>query len=94
MLDSLQQFPVPLELGSPELDAVFQLWPHQFRVKGENDLPRPTGHTSPYAAQDPIGPLGDKGTLLAHGKFAIHEDAMANYWGVWVAALQLQIIES
>ncbi|PKU47554.1 hypothetical protein llap_2196 [Limosa lapponica baueri] len=26
-------------------------------------------------AQDPIGPLGDKGTLLSHGKFAIHQNS-------------------
>ncbi|PKU41982.1 pol- hypothetical protein [Limosa lapponica baueri] len=52
---------------SPELDAIFQLWPHQYRVEGDNDLPRPAGHTLPCAAQDSIGPLGDKGTLLAHG---------------------------
>uniref|UniRef100_A0A8C3JTI3 Chromodomain helicase DNA binding protein 5 n=1 Tax=Calidris pygmaea TaxID=425635 RepID=A0A8C3JTI3_9CHAR len=38
-------FPVPLELGSPELDAGFQLWPPQCRAEGENDFPRPTGHT-------------------------------------------------
>ncbi|PKU41675.1 hypothetical protein llap_8029 [Limosa lapponica baueri] len=64
-LDSLQYFPVPLELGNPEVDTVFQLWTHQCRVEGENDLPRPTGYTLPYAAQDSIGPLGNKGTLLA-----------------------------
>lgn len=34
---------------------------------GEDDLPQPTGNTLPNAAQDTIGPLDPKGTLLAHG---------------------------
>ncbi|PKU47400.1 hypothetical protein llap_2302 [Limosa lapponica baueri] len=41
--------------------------PHQGRVEGENNLPRPVGHTLPDAPQDTIGLLGHKGTLSAHG---------------------------
>jgi len=29
LLDSLQQFPVFLELKNPEMDTVLQVWPHQ-----------------------------------------------------------------
>ena len=48
-LDSLQQFPVFLELGSPELDTALQLWPHQGRAEREDHLPQPAGHTRLYS---------------------------------------------
>jgi len=35
-LDSLQEIPDFLSLGSPELDTVLQMWPHQGRVAGED----------------------------------------------------------
>ena len=38
--------------------------PHQGRVEGKENLPRPAGHTPLYAPQDPIGLLGSQGTLL------------------------------
>lgn len=31
-------------LGSPELNAVFQMRPHWGRVEGEDRLPQPAGH--------------------------------------------------
>ncbi|XP_061865958.1 P2X purinoceptor 6 isoform X2 [Colius striatus] len=37
-LASLQQFPVPLELGSPELDTGLQMRPQQGRAEGEQNL--------------------------------------------------------
>ncbi|PKU44630.1 hypothetical protein llap_5066 [Limosa lapponica baueri] len=36
LLSPLQQFPVHLELGSPELDMVLQMGPHQGRVEKED----------------------------------------------------------
>jgi len=39
--------------------------PHQGRVEGEENLPRPAGHTPLNASQDPIGLLGSQGMLLA-----------------------------
>jgi len=42
--------------------------PHQGRVEGQENLPRPAGHTPPNASQDAIGLLGSQGTLLAHGQ--------------------------
>jgi len=56
-----------LELGSPELDTALQMGPHQGSVEGQENLPRPAGHTPPNAPQDPIGLLGSQGTLLAQG---------------------------
>ena len=39
--------------------------PHQGSVEGKENLPRPAGHTSLDAPQDPIGFLGSQGTPLA-----------------------------
>ncbi|XP_048796179.1 uncharacterized protein LOC125691181 isoform X2 [Lagopus muta] len=69
-LDSSQELPVCFVLGSPELDAVLQVRPQQGRAEGEDRLPRPAGHALCNAAQDAIGPLGHKGTLLAHGNLS------------------------
>jgi len=38
-LDSLQEIPDFLSLGSPELDTVLQVRPDQDRVEGEDNLP-------------------------------------------------------
>jgi len=48
--------------------------PHQGRVEGEENLPRPAGHTLLHAPQDPISLLGNQGTLLAHGHLVIPQD--------------------
>uniref|UniRef100_A0A8B9FAM1 RB transcriptional corepressor 1 n=1 Tax=Amazona collaria TaxID=241587 RepID=A0A8B9FAM1_9PSIT len=42
------------------------------RVKGQEHLPRPAGHTPFDAAQDTVGLLGCKRTLLAHVHFFIN----------------------
>ncbi|KAK4830883.1 hypothetical protein QYF61_013812 [Mycteria americana] len=63
-------FPV---LRTPELDAVLQVGSHQSRVEGQNHLPRPAGHASFDAAQDTVGLLGCKRTLLAHVQLSIHQ---------------------
>ncbi|PKU43184.1 hypothetical protein llap_6520 [Limosa lapponica baueri] len=73
-LDSFQQFLVFLELGAPEPDRVLQMWPHQGRGEGEDDLLRPAGHALSKAPQETIGRLGHEDTLLAHGQLAVHQD--------------------
>ncbi|KAK4818202.1 hypothetical protein QYF61_008586 [Mycteria americana] len=72
-LDPLQQHHVLLVLRAPELDALLHVRSHQSRVKGQNHLPRPAGHASFDAAQDAVGFLGCKCTLLAHVQLFIHQ---------------------
>ena len=45
----------------------------QYRVEGQDHLPRSVGYTSFDAAQDIVGFLGCEGTLLAHDQLAIHQ---------------------
>ncbi|KAK4824943.1 hypothetical protein QYF61_021631, partial [Mycteria americana] len=63
-------FPV---LRTPELDTVLQVGSHQSRAEGQNHLPRPAGHASFDAAQDAVGLLGCKHTLLSHVQLFIHQ---------------------
>ncbi|GAB0205260.1 hypothetical protein GRJ2_002991600 [Grus japonensis] len=72
-LDSLQQLHVSPVLGTPDLDTVLQVESHKSRVEGQNHLPRPAGHTSFDAAQDTVGFLGCKRTLLAHVELLINQ---------------------
>jgi len=57
-------------LRSPLLDVILQVRPHQLRVEGQAHLPCPAGHTSFDEAQDTVGFLGCKGTLLPHVQLA------------------------
>ena len=68
-MDLLQQLHVLLMLGVPELDTVLQVGSHESAV--ENPPPRPAGHNSLDAAQDTVGFLGCKHTLLAYSQFSI-----------------------
>ncbi|KAK4816043.1 hypothetical protein QYF61_011051 [Mycteria americana] len=72
-LDLLQQVHVFPVLRAPELDAVLQVGSHQSRGEGQDHLPQPTGHASFDAAQDMVGFLGCKRTLLAHVQLFIHQ---------------------
>ncbi|KAK4826362.1 hypothetical protein QYF61_007956, partial [Mycteria americana] len=72
-LDPLQHVYVFPVLRAPELDAVLQVGSHQSRVEGQNHLPRPAGHASFPAAQDTVGFLGCKRTLLAHVQLVTHQ---------------------
>jgi len=45
---------------------------HQSGAEGQNPLPRPAGHTAGDAAQDEVGFLCCKRTLLAHVQLFIH----------------------
>jgi len=60
-------------LGTPELDAGFQVGSHKSGVKGQNPLPRPAGHAALDAAQDKGGFLGCKHTLVACAELLIHQ---------------------
>ncbi|KAK4810127.1 LOW QUALITY PROTEIN: hypothetical protein QYF61_009522, partial [Mycteria americana] len=72
-LDPLQQLHALLVLRAPELDAVLQVRSHQSRVEWQNPLPRPAGHASFDAAQDTVGILGCKCTLLAYVQLFVHQ---------------------
>ena len=52
-----------LELRSPELDTVLQMWPHHGTAEGEDHLLWPAGHTLYNAPQDITGVLGHKNTV-------------------------------
>lgn len=53
---------------------VFQIWPCQARVEGEDHLPCPAGQALLNAPLITIGFLGHSGTLLAHGQSVVHQD--------------------
>jgi len=59
---------------APDLDAVLQMAPHEGWVEWDNPLPDPAGHPSADGAQDTIGLLSCKSTLLADLKSFIHQD--------------------
>ena len=58
--------------GTPELDAALQVGSHQSRAEGQNPLP--AVHTGLDAAQDSIGFLGSKHTLLVHAQPLIQQN--------------------
>ncbi|KAK4816046.1 hypothetical protein QYF61_011054 [Mycteria americana] len=72
-LDTLQHLNVSLVVGSPKLNTVFEVRPHQCRVQGHNHFPAPAGHTISDTSQDNIGLLGHLGTLLAHIQAAVNQ---------------------
>lgn len=47
---TLSSMPTSLALGSPKLDAVLQVQPHQCTVEGKDCLPQPAGNALPNAA--------------------------------------------
>ena len=55
-------------LGAPELNIVLQVGSHESRAEGDSHLPHPAGHAAFGAAQDMVGFLGCKCTLLVHVK--------------------------
>ncbi|KAK4810750.1 hypothetical protein QYF61_007724 [Mycteria americana] len=57
----------------PKLNTVFDVWPHQCQVQGDNHFPSPAGHTIPDTSQDAIGLLGHLGTLPAHIQPAVDQ---------------------
>ncbi|KAK4825244.1 hypothetical protein QYF61_025643 [Mycteria americana] len=63
-LDTVQHLNVPLVVGGPKLNTVFE---------GHNHFPTPAGHTIFDTSQDAIGLLGHLGTLLAHVQLAVNQ---------------------
>ncbi|KAK4824081.1 hypothetical protein QYF61_010592 [Mycteria americana] len=72
-LDTLQPLNVPLVVGGPKVNTVFEVQPHQCRVQGHDHFPSPAGHTISDTSQDAIGFLGHLGTLLAHIQAAVNQ---------------------
>ncbi|KAK4814202.1 hypothetical protein QYF61_012439 [Mycteria americana] len=72
-LYTLQPLNIPLVVGGPKLNTVFEVRPHQCRVQGHDHFPTPAGHTIFDTSQDAIGFLGHLGTLLAHSQSAINQ---------------------
>ncbi|KAK4824657.1 hypothetical protein QYF61_017030 [Mycteria americana] len=72
-LDTPQHLNVPLVVGGPKLNTVFEVWPHQCRVQGHNHFPSPAGHAIFDTSQDAIGFLGHLGTLLAHIQLSVNQ---------------------
>ncbi|KAK4823306.1 hypothetical protein QYF61_000519, partial [Mycteria americana] len=72
-LDMLQPLNVPLVVGGPKLNTVFEVRPHQCRVQGHDHFPSPAGHAIFDTSQDAIGFLGHLGTLLAHIQAAVNQ---------------------
>ncbi|KAK4811103.1 hypothetical protein QYF61_016389 [Mycteria americana] len=72
-LDTLQHLNIPLVVGGPKLNTVFEVWPHQGRVQGHDHFPSPAGHAIFDTSQDAIGFLGHLGTLLAHIQAAVNQ---------------------
>ncbi|KAK4814103.1 hypothetical protein QYF61_008198 [Mycteria americana] len=72
-LYTLQYLNIPLVVGGPKLNTVFEVWPHQCRVQGHDHFPSPAGHAIFDTGQDAIGLLGRLGTLLAHIQAAVNK---------------------
>ncbi|KAK4810733.1 hypothetical protein QYF61_007707 [Mycteria americana] len=72
-LHTLQYLNIPLVVGGPKLNTVFEVRPHQCRVQGHNHFPSPAGHAIFDTSQDAIGLLGRLGTLLAHIQAAVNQ---------------------
>ena len=63
-----------LVLGTPNLDAVLWVGPHTGRVEGDIHLPAAAGHSSFDAAQDSLGLLSCRHTLLARVELFVHQN--------------------
>ncbi|KAK4810335.1 hypothetical protein QYF61_019138 [Mycteria americana] len=72
-LDMFQPLNVSLVVRGPKLNTVFEVRPHQCRVRGHNHCPSPAGHAIFDTSQDAIGFLGHLGTLLAHIQAAANQ---------------------
>ncbi|KAK4825372.1 hypothetical protein QYF61_027125 [Mycteria americana] len=72
-LHTLQHLNIPLAVGGPKLNTVFEVRPHQCRVQGHDHFPSPAGHAIFDTSQDAIGFLGHLGTLLAHIQAAVNQ---------------------
>lgn len=64
----------------PRIDTVLQMWPHLCWKEGKDHLTEPSDNIFPKGAQDPISPLGCKGTLFAHAQHGVHWDLLVFFW--------------
>jgi len=53
--------------------TILQVGFHRSRAEGQNHLPRPAGHPSFDAAQDTVGLLGCRCTLLRHVELLVNQ---------------------
>ncbi|KAK4828356.1 hypothetical protein QYF61_026017 [Mycteria americana] len=86
-LHTLQHLNIPLVVGGPKLNTVFE---------GQDHFPSPAGHAIFDTSQDAIGFLGRLGTLLAHIQAAVNKHPQRCH-GVAVAQVQdlaLGLVES
>jgi len=67
-LNPLQQLHVFLVLEAPGLNTALRVGPNEGRIERDNHLPRSAGSSFFDAAQDTVGLLGCKHTLLTHVK--------------------------
>ncbi|CAM5077534.1 unnamed protein product [Eretmochelys imbricata] len=71
-LDVFQFFHILLVVWGPKLDTVLQMRPHLCPIDGNDHVPRSAGNAPTYTAQNAIGLLGNKCTLLTHNQLLIH----------------------
>ncbi|PKU47104.1 hypothetical protein llap_2599 [Limosa lapponica baueri] len=71
-LDTLQHLHVCLAVRSPKLNTVFEMWPQQCPVRGDNHFLSPAGHTISDTGRDAVGLLGHLSTL-AHIQPAVDQ---------------------
>jgi len=62
-----------LELGSPELNPVFQMCPHHGRVEEEKNILSSAGYVLFSTPQDTVGLL-HREKLLVHGEPVVHQN--------------------
>ena len=72
---SLSSIYVSLALRSLQVDwIVLKVQPHEFSIKGKDQLPLSAGNAFPDAILDIISLRYSKGTLQAHGQLGVHQD--------------------
>lgn len=76
-VDLLQQLSIFLVLGTPVLNTVLPVGPHEDRVERNNYVPLPDGLLSFGASQDTISFSGLDCILLARVKFFIYQNCQA-----------------
>lgn len=72
LLDLLQHVPIFLVLNRPKLDTVLQTWSRKCQMERKDYFSGPACYTFSNAAQDVVGCLCCKGTLLIHVQLVVH----------------------
>lgn len=76
LLDSLGYIRVSLALGSPKLDPVLSVWPHQCWAEGKDYCPPSAGDALPNAAKDTISLLCRRSHFNVHVQRGVHKDPL------------------